>query len=127
PPLDRSLAALLDDLHERGMLESTVVLVTGEFGRTPHINANLGRDHWPDCWSLAMAGGGIKGGSVVGSSDDRGAYIGNREVNMGDIHATIYKAFGIDWTKEYMHPIGRPIKIANAIGDKGGEPLHEIV
>ena len=99
----------------------------GEFGRTAHINVNLGRDHWPECWSVAVAGGGIRGGQVVGASDERGAYVADRMVTMGDLLATIYKAFGIDWEKTYMHPIGRPIKIANSINDKTGVPLHELL
>ena len=127
PPLDQALSALLQDLDERGLLESTVVLVMGEFGRTPHVNPNNGRDHWPHCWSLALGGGGIRGGQVVGASDERGAYVAERMVTMGDVFATIYKAMGIDWTKTYMHPIGRPIKIANSIGDKTGVPIEEII
>ena len=127
PTLDRGLSALLEDLDQRGLLESTVVLVLGEFGRTPHINPNLGRDHWPECWSVALAGGGIRGGQVVGASDERGAYVADRMVTMGDLFATIYKAFGIDWTKTYMHPIGRPVKIANSIDDETGEPISELL
>ncbi len=127
PPLDKALSALLQDLDERGLLESTIVLVMGEFGRTAHVNPNNGRDHWPHCWSLALGGGGIRGGQVVGVSDERGAYVAEREVTMGDVFATIYKAMGIDWTKTYMHPIGRPIKIANSISDKTGLPITEII
>ena len=127
PPFDQAMSALLKDLDQRGLLESTVVIALGEFGRTPHINPNNGRDHWPHCWSLALGGGGIRGGQVVGASDDRGAYVADRMVTMGDVFATIYKAFGIDWTKTYMTPIGRPIKIANSINDKTGEPLDELV
>jgi len=127
PPLDISLSALLDDLEERGMLDSTVVISMGEFGRTPHINPNLGRDHWPDCWSLVIGGGGIRGGQVIGESDERGAYIADRRVTMGDVYATIYKALGIDWAKEYMHPIGRPVKIANSIDDETGRPIEELL
>jgi hypothetical protein len=127
PVLDRTLAALLDDLDQRGLLETTVVLAMGEFGRTPFVNPDLGRDHWPTCWSLALGGGGIKGGCVVGSSDQTGAQITNRPTSMGDIFATIYKAFGIDWTKEYDTPIGRPIKIANSLEDQTGAPVPELL
>lgn len=127
PRLDKVLAFLLEDLDQRGLLESTVVLVMGEFGRTPHLNSGHGRDHWPYCWSMAMAGGGIRGGQVVGVSDDRAAYVAERRVTMGDLHATIYKAFGIDWTKEYMSPIGRPVKIANSVDDETGVPVSELV
>jgi len=127
PLLDRTLSVLLEDLEARGLLDSTVVLVMGEFGRTPTMNAQLGRDHWPDCWSLLIGGGGIQGGQVIGASDKKAAYVADRMVSMGDIYATIYKAFGIDWTKTYVTPIGRPIYIANALGDKQGESIKELI
>ena len=127
PTLDRTLSALLDDLHERGLFDSTIVLAMGEFGRTPFVNPDLGRDHWPTCWSLAIGGGGIKGGQVIGSSDNEGAYVTSAATSMGDVFATIYKAFGIDWTKEYDTPIGRPVKIANALDDSTGAPIQGLV
>src|SRR5438128_1372903 len=127
PPLDRSLTALVEDLEERGMLESTLVVAMGEFGRTPAINPNLGRDHWPNCWSLALSGGGIKTGQVVGASDERGANVVDRVVSKGDLYATIYQTRGIDWKKEYMSLIGRPIKIAMSIDDKTGSPVNELL
>ena len=127
PPLDRTLTALVEDLEERGLLDSTLVIAMGEFGRTPTINPNLGRDHWPNCWSLALAGGGIKVGQVVGASDERGYNVTERVVTMGDLYATIYRALGIDWKKEYMSPIGRPIKIANSLDDKTGSPVAELL
>lgn len=126
PPLDRTLSALLDDLKDRGLYDSTVVLAMGEFGRTPFVNNDRGRDHWPNCWSLAIGGGGIAGGRVVGASDAEGAQVTDRATSMGDLFATIYKAFGIDWTKEYDTPIGRPIKIANSLEDQTGTPLAEL-
>jgi len=91
------------------------------------VNANGGRDHWPHCWSLAIGGGGIRGGRIVGASDAQGGYVADRQVTVGDLAATVYKAFGIDWTKEYMSPIGRPIKIANSINDETGEPIKDLV
>jgi uncharacterized protein (DUF1501 family) len=127
PPLDRTLTTLVEDLDERGLLESTLVIAMGEFGRTPIINANLGRDHWPNCWSLVLSGGGIKTGQVVGASDERGANVVDRVVSMGDLYATIYQALGIDWTREYMSPIGRPIKIANSLDDRTGQPVKELL
>ena len=127
PPLDQALAALMEDLEQRGLLASTVVLVMGEFGRTPHINPNNGRDHWPHCWSLALGGGGIRGGQVIGASDERGAQVAEGRVTVGDLYATLYKAFGIDWEKTYMTPVGRPIKIANSIGDATGVPIESLV
>jgi len=99
----------------------------GEFGRTPDVNPNAGRDHWPECWSLVLGGGGIKGGMVVGESDQRGAYVKDRMVTIGDLFATLHKALGIDWTKTYLHPIGRPLKIANSIDDETGHPIQELI
>ena len=127
PTFDQSLSTLLDDLEQRGLLESTLIVVLGEFGRTADINVGGGRDHWPECWTGVLAGGGIRGGQVIGASDERGAYVAERMISMGDVFATIYRAFGIDWTKEYMHPIGRPIKIANSLDDKTGVPIEELV
>lgn len=127
PVLDGVLSTLLTDLTERGLLSSTIVIAMGEFGRTPDVNPNGGRDHWPHCWSLVLGGGGIRGGTVVGESDERGAYVKDRMVTIGDLFATLYKALGIDWSKEYMHPIGRPLKIANSINDTTGAPLKELI
>jgi uncharacterized protein (DUF1501 family) len=127
PPLDRALSTLLADLAERGLLESTVVAVMSEFGRTPYLNPNGGRDHWPHCWSILLGGGGIRGGAVVGKSDERGAAVADRQVSIGDIHATIYKAMGIDWNKEIMHPVGRPLFIANDLNDQAAKPIQELV
>ena len=126
PTLDRTLTALIEDLDQRGLLDTTLVIAMGEFGRTPAINPNLGRDHWPNCWSLALSGGGIKMGQVLGASDEKGYNVTSRVVSMGDLYATVYKALGIDWTKEIMSPIGRPIKIANSLEDKTGEPIPEL-
>ena len=127
PVLDRVLDMLLSDLAERGLLETTIVLVMGEFGRTYDLNPRGGRDHWCHCWSLAVGGGGIRGGQIVGASDERGAYVADRRVSIGDLYATIYKAFGIDWTTEYLHPIGRPLKIANSTHDETGVPIKELI
>ena len=127
PVLDRSLSALLQDLKQRGLLESTVVIATGEFGRTPEVNPGRGRDHWPDCWSLVLGGGGIQGGQIVGASDPQGAFVADRPVSLGDLYATVYKAMGIDWTKTYMSPTARPLYIANGFGDTPGVPLKELI
>ena len=127
PMLDQTMSALLEDLGQRGLLDSTVVMATGEFGRTPEINPGLGRDHWPDCWSLVVGGGGIRGGQIVGASDQKGAYVANRPVSTGDLYATVYKAMGIDWAKTYMSPIGRPVYIANGFDDRVGAPLQELI
>jgi len=127
PLLDQSLSTLLEDLKQRGLLESTVVLAMGEFGRTPVVNPKRGRDHWPDCWSLVVGGGGIQGGQIVGASDKDGAYVAERPVSLGDLYATVYKAMGIDWEKTYMSPIARPVYIANGFDDTAGTPLKELI
>ncbi|MCY4586436.1 MAG: DUF1501 domain-containing protein [Bryobacterales bacterium] len=127
PPLDHSLSALIDDMSARGLYDEVIVVVMGEFGRTPNINSRLGRDHWPTCWSVAIGGGGLKTGLTVGESDERAAYVVERKTSIGDLFATIYKALGIDWTHEYMTPVGRPIKIANSFEDATGEPVRELV
>jgi len=127
PTLDQTLSVLLEDLQQRGLLDSTVVLAMGEFGRTPHINPDFGRDHWPGCWSLVLGGGGLQTGQAVGKSDEQGAVIVERPISIGDLFATVYKAMGIDWHKEYMTPVGRPIKIANSIGDATGVPIEGLV
>lgn len=100
------------------MLEKTLVLVTGEFGRTPEINANAGRDHWPNCFSVVAAGGGIAGGRAIGASDKDGKAIADNPVQVPDFMATIYHKLGIDYTKEYMSNAGRPLRIV-----PDGKPL----
>ena len=127
PMLDQSLSALLEDLDQRGLLESTVVIASGEFGRTPAVNPNGGRDHWPDCWSMALGGGGIQGGRIVGASDKDGAYPAGSPTSLGDVYATVYKALGIDWTKTYKSPTDRPVYIANGFGDTAGNPIKELI
>ncbi|MBM3811405.1 MAG: DUF1501 domain-containing protein [Acidimicrobiia bacterium] len=126
PPLDRGLSTLIDDMRARGLWEETIVIAMGEFGRTPEINPALGRDHWPRCWALALGGGGLKTGQVIGASDERAANVVDRKTSIGDLFATVYKAMGIDWTAEYMTPVGRPIKIANSFDDATGEPVREL-
>src|SRR5258708_7352369 len=98
PRLDDALSALLIDLEERGLLESTLVVVAGEFGRTPRINqqgANPGRQHWPSCYSAILAGGGIRGGAVYGESDQIGAYVKDKPVRPQDLGATVFHSLGV--------------------------------
>jgi hypothetical protein len=113
PPADRALAALIEDLDQRGLLESTLIVALGEFGRTPKINANAGRDHWPDCYSVLLAGGGVKSGFVYGASDRLGAYPAHAPVRPADLAATIFWRFGLDPATEVHDPFGRPIRIAD--------------
>jgi uncharacterized protein (DUF1501 family) len=110
PPFDQAFAALLEDLEVRGMLESTLVLVIGDFGRTPKINFSAGRDHWPGAFTVALAGAGIQGGVVVGKTDEHAGHPVERPVKIEDLGATVYKALGIDGHKLY-HANGRPIAI----------------
>jgi hypothetical protein len=114
PPMEQAYAALLDDLEERGLLEITLVVWMGEFGRTPKINNDAGRDHWPGCYSVLLAGGGVRGGQVIGSSDATGAYPKERPVSPADIHASIYSALGYDYREiAYRSSDGRPIPLTD--------------
>jgi Protein of unknown function (DUF1501) len=118
PPTDQGVAALIDDLETRGMLDETLVVVTGEFGRTPRIgattgNANTkdGRDHWAAVFSAAFAGGGVRGGQVIGQSDRIGAYPASRPYTPADLAATIYRALGVDPATELRDRLNRPIQL----------------
>ena len=117
PRLDQGLSALLEDLHQRGLLSSTLVLAFGEFGRTPKINKYGARDHWPYCFSVLLAGAGVPGGTVVGASDHEGAYPANNPVKPPDLAATIYRLLGLDTNTD---PRTRPF-IQN------GAPVAELV
>ena len=119
PEFDPAFATLMEDLHQRGMLESTLVVVSGEFGRTPKVNPNAGRDHWPSVFSVLLAGAGIQGGQVYGSSDAVGGEPKDNPVSMEDLSATIYDRLGIDSDKEYHTPSGRPVRLANR-----GKPIR---
>jgi len=112
PPFDMAFSALLTDLAERGLLDSTLVIATGEFGRTPKVNANAGRDHWAKLWSCAVAGAGIPGGQVYGASDAIASEVKDKPVSVEDFTATVYDRLGIDYTKEYDTPIGRPVRLS---------------
>jgi hypothetical protein len=96
PPTDAAFASLIEDLADRGLLDETLVLMLGEFGRTPRFNANAGRDHWPQCFSVVLAGGGIRGGQVYGSSDKIAAYPTSPPVSPEDLMATLYHCLGVD-------------------------------
>lgn len=117
--LDPAFTTLIRDLKEHGLFEKTVVLGTGEFGRTPKINPAGGRDHWPVGFSLALAGGGIRGGHVVGATDPNGAADPIYTVTVGDVHATVLAAVGLDPKKDIITPIKRPIKLSTGRPIKG--------
>ena len=112
PGLDKALSSLIGDLSDRGMLDETLVLVMTDFGRTPKINSTGGRDHWPNCFSIVMAGGGVQGGQVIGESDALGEFVKDRPITPGDLSATIYSLLGIDPAHELHTPEGRPIRVA---------------
>lgn len=121
PPLDQGLVALLDDLANRGMLDSTLVLVMGEFGRTPKINGNAGRDHHGRANSLLLAGGEMPGGHVIGKTDAQGDAPADRPVTPSDLAATLYRALGIDPERKFETPDGQPIRLVDT-----GEALSEL-
>ncbi len=112
PSLDRAISALIGDLSESGLLDETLVVVMGEFGRTPKINSSGGRDHWPNVFSVALAGAGIQGGQIIGSSDALGEYPKDNPVTPSDLAATIYTLLGIDPAHELHTSDGRPVKVA---------------
>ena len=120
PQADQALAALIEDLEARGLLDTTLVVAMGEFGRTPKINGDAGRDHWPDCYTVLFAGGGVRGGHVHGSSDRLGAYPATDPVTPGDLAATIYWRFGFDPASEVHDQLGRPIRLSD------GEPIRSL-
>ena len=122
PMFDMAYASLLEDLAERGLLSNTMVVATGEFGRTPKINPAGGRDHWPQCWTMLMGGGPLKGGIVVGSSDEIGAAPKDRPVTPAQVAATVYRGLGIDLQTELPGAQGRPIPLV----DRGTEPIGEL-
>lgn len=117
PELDSALSSLLTDLHARGLLDSTLVIATGEFGRTPEVNVNAGRDHWPNVFSILVSGAGVPGGQVWGASDNDGMQVRDNPVEIPDVVATIYDKVGVDYSKEYVSTIGRPFKLTE------GKPL----
>jgi uncharacterized protein (DUF1501 family) len=121
--LDPAWATLMKDLKERGLLDSTLIVWMGEFGRTPKINQNQGRDHWANSWSVALAGGGIKGGQAYGKTSADGTTVEENPTSVGDLMATICLALGIDPTRQNQSNIGRPIRIA----DREAKPIKEIL
>lgn len=121
PSLDLAYSALLEDLHSRGLLDSTLVLLMGEFGRTPKLNTAGGRDHWPRVFSTALAGGGIAGGQALGSSDTRGESPAERPVTPADLAATIYTLLGIDPETTLTTSDGRPVRVS------AGETVRELI
>jgi uncharacterized protein (DUF1501 family) len=122
PQIDRALHGLVTDLEQRGMLDSTLVLMLGEFGRTPVINEQAGRHHWTNVMSMALAGGGLPHGQVIGSTDPRGAEIHSSAVRPQDLAATVFRHLEIDLDAHWTNPQGRPIPIVL----EEGRPIPEL-
>lgn len=122
PHADRAFSALINDLDQRGLLDSTLVVMLGEMGRTPRINGRAGRDHWSMAQSVILAGGGIKPGQVVGATDQHASAPITEPVGVGDLLRTIFHVMGIDSTKTYYTPLGRPVPIV-----KDGRIVHELL
>ena len=123
PDFDRGFSSLISDMHERGLLKETMVVMMGEFGRTPKINPQIGRDHFPNAWSSVLCGGGIKGGQVVGKTSEDGMKVDDRPVSVQDLFATMCKGLGLDAMKQNVSIVGRPIRLA----DPTAKPITEIV
>ncbi len=121
PMLDQGVSALIEDLDARGLLDKTLVVVMGEFGRTPRINKNAGRDHWGSCQSVLLAGGGIRGGAVLGASDKIGAFPADHPLDPVDIHATMYHCLGLDPERLIHDHLGRPYPLST------GQPVMELL
>jgi len=122
PHADRAFSALVCDLEQRGLLDTTLVVMMGEMGRTPRINNQAGRDHWSMAQSVLLAGGGIKRGVVVGATDKQAAYPTTDPVSVPDLLRTLFHQIGIDTTKTYLTPLGRPVPIVD-----GGRVVHELL
>lgn len=121
--LDRGCASLMKDLKERGILKDTLIVCQGEFGRTPRINGQEGRDHWPASWSMMLAGAGIRGGQVIGKTNADGTKIESKPTRTADLMATIFRGVGLDPRKQNMSNVGRPIRLA----DPDGTAIEELL
>jgi hypothetical protein len=122
PELDKGMGALVEDLAHSGLLDKTLVVWMGEFGRTPRINQNAGRDHWPRGWSIVMGGAGLKGGQTIGATDRDGVEIVDQPLSVMDVIATMAQAMGISIDTQYTTPNGRPFKLV----DEGGKPIGSL-
>lgn len=121
--LDRGVSSLFRELRERGQLSDTLIVCQGEFGRTPRINGQAGRDHWPATWAVMLGGAGIRGGHVVGKTSPDGGHLESEPTRTGDLMATVFRSIGLDPRKQNMSNVGRPIRLA----DPDGEPIEELL
>ncbi|MCE9534634.1 MAG: DUF1501 domain-containing protein [Planctomycetes bacterium] len=123
PKFDQAFAAMVEDLAERKMLDNVLVVAMSEFGRTPRINGHLGRDHWPEAWSLVMGGCGLKKGAVIGKTNDKGSYVASEEHDIGHLFHTWFRALGVDPAKIEYDNGGQPLPIAH----EGCKPINEVL
>jgi uncharacterized protein (DUF1501 family) len=123
PELDKGMGTLVKDLVDRGLWKNTVLVWLGEFGRTPRINQNAGRDHWARCWSVVVGGGGIKGGQIYGSTSKDGMDVGDNPASVADLFATLYKGMGVDPSLQIRDGVGRP----HSISGENGKALAALV
>jgi len=121
--LDPAWSSLINELKQRGLLDSTLIVWMGEFGRTPKINNGTGRDHYPNAWSTVLAGGGIRSGQVIGKTSADGTKVETRPVSVADLLATVFRSLGVDPTKQNISNVGRPIRLA----DPAAKPIEELV
>lgn len=122
PRVDTVLSQLVNDLEAHGLLDSTLVLMMGEFGRSPVVNKEAGRDHWTSCMSMVVAGGGYRHGQVIGATDSKGYAISDRRITPSDLAATVYRHLGVETSSHWINPQGRPIPIVT----EGGQPIPEL-
>jgi uncharacterized protein (DUF1501 family) len=122
PQLDRAMAALVEDINQRSVDQNILLVVTGEFGRTPKINRNAGRDHWAPLTTLALAGGGLKMGQVVGESAEKIDVPKTRPISPQDLMATVFHVLGMDHKAQFINQAGRPVYMV-----EGGKPIEELV
>ena len=122
PPLDQAVAAYIQDVEERGLMDEILLVITGEFGRTPRINGGPGRDHWAPTNNIVFIGGGLKMGQVVGETDGKAAYVTSRPVSVQDYLATLLHVVGVDLSVQYVDPSGRPRSMV-----ENGRPIEELI
>ena len=118
PPMEQAHAALVEDLASRGMLDETLVINTGEFGRTPKVNGGGGRDHWPSAYTTVLAGGGVKGGQVYGASDSHGGRVADKPVSPSDLLATMWHCLGVDPEAEVARSTRPAVQVDDGAGDR---------
>ena len=121
PQFDQGFSALMEDMTDRGLLKDTLIVCMGEFGRTPKVNKDAGRDHWGHAGVMLFAGAGVRGGKIIGATDKTGSQVTDRPVSPADVCYTVYDALGIDPQKELRTPEGRPVSILDA-----GSTIHEL-